>query len=284
MSGTLFVVATPIGNLEDVTIRALRVLKDVAVIAAEDTRRTAHLLSRYAISTPTISLHEHNERTRTASLLDRLKRGDDVALVSDAGTPTISDPGRALVHAAIEQGFRIDPVPGPNAAIAALAASGFSGDRFAFLGFPPVKSKDRKHWMGLLREADDVVVFYEAPHRIRRTLQDVLEIRGDRPVLVARELTKIHQELVNSTISAALERLPNPRGEFTVVVDLSQKPIDGSPEWGDARAAEAAVAEFDQITENGHLGRRAVITGLAERYNIPPNELYKILEGRKKEG
>ncbi len=139
MPGTLFVVATPIGNLEDITMRALRILREVALIAAEDTRRTAHLLARYAIPTPTTSFHEHNEAAKTAALLRRLQNGDDMALVSDAGTPVISDPGRTLVDAALKAGIKVEPVPGPNAAVTALAASGFSGDVFTFLGFPPIR-------------------------------------------------------------------------------------------------------------------------------------------------
>src|SRR3954454_10043915 len=146
MPGTLFVVATPIGNLEDITVRALRVLREVAVIAAEDTRRTAHLLARHGIATPTTSLHEHNETTKSAAVVDRLRRGDDVALVSDAGTPTVSDPGTELIQASITAGIRVEPVPGPSAVLAALTASGFETDSFAFLGFPPIKSNDRKRW------------------------------------------------------------------------------------------------------------------------------------------
>src|SRR3954466_10195216 len=146
MPGTLFVVATPIGNLEDITIRALRVLREVAVIAAEDTRRTSHLLARYAITTPTTSLHEHNEVQKAGALVARLERGDDIALVSDAGTPTISDPGQRLIRAAIDAGIRVETIPGPSAAIAALAVSGLPTDSFTFLGFPPIRAKDRNRW------------------------------------------------------------------------------------------------------------------------------------------
>src|SRR4051812_1129186 len=146
MPGTLFVVATPIGNLEDITVRALRVLREVAVIAAEDTRRTAHLLARHAISTPTTSLHEHNESRKSSTIVARLQRGDSVALVSDAGTPTVSDPGARLVQDAIAAGIRVEPIPGPSAVLAALTASGLPGDEFTFLGFPPTKTSDRTQW------------------------------------------------------------------------------------------------------------------------------------------
>ena len=172
MPGTLFVVATPIGNLEDITLRALRVLRSVAVIAAEDTRRTAHLLARHAITTPTTSLHEHNEARKSASLIAWLARGDDVALVSDAGTPTISDPGGHLIREAVAAGIRVEPIPGPSAAMAALAASGLPTETFTFLGFPPTKASARVEWFRKMKAAGGTVVFFEAPHRIRRTLED----------------------------------------------------------------------------------------------------------------
>src|SRR5215471_10179569 len=193
MPGTLFVVATPIGNLEDITARALRTLREVALIAAEDTRRTSHLLARYSIHTPTTSLHEHNERQKAAALIDRLKRGEDVALVSDAGTPVVSDPGQHLIRTAIDAGIRIEPIPGPSAVMAALAASGLAADTFTFLGFPPIRSKDRADWFERLRTAQGTVVFFEAPHRIGPTLEELLAKIGDRPAVVCRELTKVHE-------------------------------------------------------------------------------------------
>ena len=175
MPGTLFVVATPIGNLEDITARALRVLREASIIAAEDTRRTSHLLVRYAITTPTISLHEHNESQKSASIVARLQRGENVALVSDAGTPTISDPGQRLVRAAIDAGIKVEPVPGANAALAALAVSGLPTDAFTFMGFPPTRSKDRKCWFERVAAVRGTIVFFEAPHRIRQTLGDLLQ-------------------------------------------------------------------------------------------------------------
>src|SRR5262245_42982676 len=162
MSGTLFVVATPIGNLEDITLRALRILREVAIIAAEDTRRTAHLLSRHAISTPTTSLHEHNESKKSATLVARLLRGENVALVSDAGTPTVSDPGSELIRTAIDAGIRVEPIPGPSAVLSALAVSGFPTDAFTFLGFPPQRASDRTAWFDRVRDAGGTIVFFEA--------------------------------------------------------------------------------------------------------------------------
>src|SRR6185436_708096 len=229
MPGTLYVVATPIGNLEDITARALRVLGDVALIAAEDTRRTAHLLSRYAIRTPTTSLHEHNETTKTPALIERLGRGESIALVSDAGTPVISDPGRHLIRAAIEARITVESVPGPSAVMTALAASGASTESFLFLGFPPVKSKDRTLWFERLGNERQTTVFFEAPHRIRATLEQMLSVVGDCPIVLCRELTKIHESLVRGPISHVLRVIGEAKGEITVVVELGLKPDVLSP-------------------------------------------------------
>jgi 16S rRNA (cytidine1402-2'-O)-methyltransferase len=263
MPGTLFVVATPIGNLDDITLRALRVLREVAFIAAEDTRRTAHLLTRHGITTRTTSLHEHNEREKTPALIARLQAGDDVALVSDAGTPTISDPGASLVRAAADAGIRVEPVPGPNAAIATLAASGLPTDKFAFLGFPPTRSKDRKKWFDTLRRVRGIAIFYEAPHRIARTLADVAEAIGDRPAVIARELTKSHEELVRGPISSILTGVSSMKGEFTVAVDVGEIEVDG--------------IEIGHITELNDLSGRQAVAAIAERFHISANELYRAI-------
>src|SRR5476649_1855805 len=196
MPGTLFVVATPIGNLEDITVRALRVLREVAVIAAEDTRRTAHLLARHGITTSTTSLHEHNEGAKSGAMVARLLSGDHIALVSDAGTPTVSDPGGRLIRAAIEAGVRVESVPGPSAVLAALAAAGMPTDEFSFLGFPPTGSKDRKLWFDRVKTVGGTIVFFEAPHRIQDTLNELQREVGNCEVAIGRELTKVHEELV----------------------------------------------------------------------------------------
>ena len=186
MPGTLYVVATPIGNLEDVTLRALRTLREVSVIAAEDTRRTARLLQHYSISTRTTSLHEHNERSKTPSLVARLQAGESIALVSDAGTPVVSDPGTHLVAAAHAAGIRVVPIPGASAALAALSSSGLAEREFLFLGFPPTRATARKKWLADVAAERRVLILYEAPHRIRATLEDMLEAFGDRTVAVGR--------------------------------------------------------------------------------------------------
>ena len=274
MPGTLYVVATPIGNLEDITFRALRVLREVAVIAAEDTRRTARLLQHYSISTSTTSLHEHNERARLPSLIGRLRAGESVALVSDAGTPLLSDPGALLVAAAHEAGIRVEPVPGPSAALAAVSASGFQAEEILFVGFPPSRARARTKWLArLAQEWGRAVVFFEAPHRIRETLTEVREQFGDPVVAVGRELTKVHEELVVRPISEYLASMGEPRGEYTVVIHPQ------------ARKAEVVVLpedvelfrEFGELTEIAR-DRREAVRRLAEKYGVAPRVIYKRLE------
>src|SRR3989442_10293972 len=226
MSGTLFVVATPIGNLEDVTLRAIRVLRTVAVIAAEDTRHTAKLLAHYGVETRTVSFHEHNTRSRVPQLLARLERGEDVALVSDAGTPSVSDPGLELVQACIRHGVTIDVVPGPSAPLTALVASGFPTSPVTMFGFAPARSKDRSRFLQTVQEIPHTVVFFEAPHRIRDLLKEAASILVERPIVVARELTKVHQEMIRGSFPEILEALTTPRGELTVVV--GPRALEGS--------------------------------------------------------
>jgi len=279
MPGTLFVVATPIGNLEDITVRALRILREVSVIAAEDTRRTAHLLARYAITTPTTSLHEHNEGGKSGSLVARLQRGDSIALVSDAGTPTVSDPGGLLIRAAIDAGLRVEPIPGPSAVLTALAASGLPTDSFSFLGFPPTRSKDRKLWLARLEELRGTIVFFESPHRIESTLQDVHRHLGDCPIVVGRELTKLHEEFVRGPISEVAHREFTGRGEFTVVLNIGLITENSRPKTA---SVQDIAAEFGVMTNIQGLTRRMAISSLGKRHGIAPNRIYEILEEAKK--
>jgi len=257
----------------------LRVLGEVALIAAEDTRRTAHLLTRYAIKTPSTSLHEHNEARKTTSLVARLQRGDSIALVSDAGTPGISDPGRRLIREAIAAGIRVEAIPGPNAAVTALAASGFPADRFTFMGFPPTRSTDRAKWFADLRAAGSTVVFYEAPHRVRATLEQILATVGDHEVVIGRELTKAHEELVRGPISTALGQLDHPRGEFTVVLNIGHTTNDSRHH---VASDGELLREFGYMTVNSHLTRRQAVTAVARRYQRSPNEVYAVIERAKK--
>lgn len=218
--GVLYMVATPIGNLEDITLRALRVLKEVDLVAAEDTRRSRILLSAYGIKTPLISLHEHNEKERSRVVLSRLRDGLSVAYVSDAGTPCVCDPGHHLVCAALEGEIRVVPVPGACALPAALSVCGFDAGPFLFCGFLPPRQNRRRRFLESVRQAEVTVIFYESPARIRKTLEDALEILGDRQVVVARELTKVFEEIKQGQLSMLLNQTPAAkiRGEFTVIV------------------------------------------------------------------
>ena len=265
MPGTLFVVATPIGNLEDITLRALRVLREVKLIAAEDTRRTARLLARHAIATPTTSFHGHNEHRKAAVLLSRLRDSQDIALVSDAGTPTISDPGGPLIRAALDAGIKVVPIPGPSAVLAALTASGTSSAEFTFLGFPPTRSKARIDWFERLSRTEGAAVFFEAPHRIRQTLGELQGLLGDREIFVGRELTKTHETSVKRQISSVLKDLEKPLGEFTVVLEIGHK-TDSS-------------AVLDTVTSRS---RRQAVAAVAKDHGLTANQLYRAIEDAKK--
>jgi 16S rRNA (cytidine1402-2'-O)-methyltransferase len=281
MPGVLYVVATPIGNLEDITLRALRVLREATLIAAEDTRRTARLLQHYSISTPTTSLHEHNERSRTPALLARLAAGDSIALVSDAGTPLLSDPGAHLVNAAHAAGVRVEPVPGPTAAMALLSASGLASPEFVFAGFPPARPRARRDWLTRLKPEPRTLILYEAPHRIRGTLQDMLDILGNRIVALGRELTKAHEELTVKPVVGHLDTLGEPRGEYTLVIAPEEQAAAADRPVPDATQL---IAEFGDLTNSGATSRREALRALAARHGISSRTLYRILEDAKSSG
>ena len=245
MPGTLFVVATPIGNLEDITLRALRVLREVDVIAAEDTRRTAKLLAHYSIATPTVSFHEHNTRTRIPQLLTRLKAGAAVALVTDAGTPGISDPGCEFVRVCWEKGITIDPVPGACAPVTAAVVSGFPLEPLTVFGFAPIRSKDRKAWMLRAQAVRDTFTFFETPHRILKTLSELASYFGDRPIFVAREMTKLHQQFMHGSGPDIIGQLTSIKGEFTLVVGPEKMPGREAPPIDDRQVS----LEFGQMIE-----------------------------------
>jgi len=280
MPGTLYVVATPIGNLEDVTLRALRILREVSVIAAEDTRRTSRLLQHYSISTPTTSLHEHNEEAKTPGLIARLRGGESIALVSDAGTPVISDPGTRLVAAAHAAGLRVEPVPGACAAIAAISAAGIGGGGFVFAGFPPARSAARLGWLSRLAGERQPIVVYEAPHRIRATLQDMLDAFGDRTVALGRELTKAHEELVVRPISHHINEMTDVRGEYTLVI-FPAAVVERST---DVPAADALSQEFGQLIETAVTSRRGAIKQLALKYGLSARAVYSLVEKGRNSG
>ena len=236
MPGTLFVVATPIGNLEDISQRALRTLREVDLIAAEDTRRSAKLLSRYSIRRTMVSLHAHNEWREAPKLVERLVAGSSIALVSDAGTPGISDPGEHLVRLAHQRGIKVVPIPGPSAIAAALSVSGLPASQFVFMGFPPRSGRDRREWMAALAAEPRTVVFFEAPHRIQATLTELTKL-VNRQIQIAREMTKVNEQLVISQTNGGAPAVPQ-LGEFVLVVGPEQ-PTDSR---GQSDASNFAMA------------------------------------------
>ena len=269
--GTLYVVATPIGNLADMTPRAVEVLKLAGRIAAEDTRHSAGLLRHFAISTPLFALHEHNERTVSAEVIRRLRQGEDIALISDAGTPLVSDPGFPLVRLAHEAGLRVVPVPGASALIAALSAAGLPTDRFVFEGFLPPKAGARRNLLAALRDERRTLIFYEAPHRVLEMLEDLVAVLGNRPVVVAREVTKIHEEFVRGSAAEVLARLRKKpvKGELTVLVGLPGGPVKRTP------AARPLRADLERAMADGRLDLRAALKAVARERGISKSEAYR---------
>jgi 16S rRNA (cytidine1402-2'-O)-methyltransferase len=280
MFGTLFVVATPIGNLEDITFRALRVLREVDVIAAEDTRRTAKLLAHYGISTPTVSFHQHNTRSRLPHLIRRLERNEHVALVTDAGTPGVSDPGVELVDACLQKGIPVDPVPGPSASLAAATASGFPMHPLTIFGFVPTKGRDRKAWLAQIQGVRHTFTFFEAPHRIRRTLAELAIQLGKRQMFVAREISKVHQQFLRADAASIIGRITDARGEFTVVVGPRN---EGAAELNLVSDLEM-FDEFRHVPQTRGGSRRQVVAELARKHGMSPREVYAIIERAKSSG
>jgi 16S rRNA (cytidine1402-2'-O)-methyltransferase len=279
MPGTLYLVATPIGNLADITHRALQVLNDVDLIACEDTRHTHKLLNHYGITTKTISYHEHNEQQRAAELIDRLKQGTNIAVVSDAGTPSISDPGFRLVRAAIENEIVIVPVPGPSALIAALIAAGLPTDEFFFAGFLPSRTSARRTRLTELQSIPGTLIFYEAPHRLAATLADAYEILGEREAVVARELTKLHEEIrrgLLSKLAADYTEKTDIRGEIVVLIDRN---VIGAP----ATPAVSVATLVDQFEQAG-LDHRAALKKAARELGLSRAEAYRKLISERSAG
>ncbi len=272
VAGTLYVVATPIGNLADLSFRAVEILRSVQWIACEDTRQTRRLLAHYGIEARTVSYHEHNEAERSQELLSRLEQGESVALVSDAGTPLVSDPGFRLVRKAAEAGIRISPIPGPSALMAALSAAGLETDSFYFGGFLPRKPGERRRLLEQLSRLETTLVFYEAPHRILETLEDLAPAMGERPVVVARELTKIHEEFLRGTPAEVLEQLRQRgavRGEITLLIGKGGARPAGS-------ASRVDLAEELQRLEQGGLSRMQAVKEIARRLRLPKREVYRL--------
>jgi 16S rRNA (cytidine1402-2'-O)-methyltransferase len=262
----LYVVATPIGNLEDISLRALRVLREVTLIAAEDTRKTKRLLNVYNIKTPLTSYFEHNKLTKLDYILDRLREGD-IALVSEAGMPGISDPGYELILAATQNNIPVVPVPGPSAVTTALAVSGLPTDRFTFIGFLPNRAGPRRRLLASVAGEPGTIIALEAPHRLAATLADILAILGDRRLAVCRELTKLHEEVYRGTVGGAMKRFTEPRGEFTLV-------IAGKTAAVKPRMTEAVEKKLYQMYLDGTRARESIAT-VAAATGLPRKELYQ---------
>lgn len=269
-AGTLYLVATPIGNLEDVTSRALRILREVARIACEDTRQTRKLLSHHSIHTPTVSFHGYNEGRMLPSLLRALRAGESLALVTDGGTPSISDPGFSLVRAAVEAGIRVIPVPGASAPIAALIASGLPAEPFTFLGFLPHRSGERQRFLEAIRNRKETLIFFDSPRRLARSLEEMLRILGDRQAAVCREMTKVHEDFVRGRLTELAGRFGQEpaRGEVTIVVS-GEPPVPARP--ADEVTLRAEVAK--RVREDG-LSRRDAIRSVARERGISRREVY----------
>ncbi len=267
--GTLYIVATPIGNLEDITLRAIRVLKEVDVIAAEDTRHTRHLLDRYQIETQLTSYHDHNKEEKAPVLVDRMLEGKSVALVSDAGTPGISDPGYFLINLAIEQKISVIPIPGATAAVAALSVSGLPTDRFLFEGFLPAKRMARLKRLEELAKQGCTIIFYEAPHKISKTLEDMLDVFGDRQAVITREMTKIHEETIRGNLSDILKHMQKGtiKGEFTII-------LHGASAGSLKQDIDAAEYLKNLMLHRG-LSKKEAISIAAEELGLPKKEVYK---------
>ncbi len=268
-TGVLYIVATPIGNLEDITLRALRILKEADLIAAEDTRHTQKLLSKYDIHVPLTSYHDHNKEDRGPVLVARLLEGKSVALVSDAGTPGISDPGYFLINLAVAQKVRVVPIPGATAAVAALSITGLPTDTFAFEGFLPSKQTARRNRLEELKEERRTLVFYEAPHRIMSTLEDMAGIFGDRKAVVTRELTKVHEETIRGSLSEVVDRVHagSSKGEFTIVVH-GAAPVE---EKQDVDTAEY----LKNLMLHRGLTKKEAVAVAAEELGVPKKVVYK---------
>ncbi len=278
MPGTLYLVATPVGNLEDITFRAVRTLQAVRLIAAEDTRRTGRLLRHYGISTPTVSLHDHNERRRTPGLVKRLLAGESIALLSDAGTPLISDPGFDLVRQSLDARVRVTAIPGPSAVITALVSCGAPVASFTFLGFPPRGLSERKRWCDHLARESRTLVFFESPHRLVTTLRLLEERLGGRTVALCRELTKLHESTLVGPVASLLQSVGSPRGEYTGVVWPAEPGDEASPPPG----GPALIDELARMTPAGG-SRRDAVRALAAKYGQSARAMYQAIEAAKRE-
>lgn len=269
MKGKLYIVATPIGNLEDISLRALRILKEVDLIAAEDTRQTLKLLNHFEINKPLISYHRHNEEIKSEILIEKLENGENIALVSDAGTPGICDPGEEIIKKAIDNNIEVIPIPGACAMINALIASGISTKEFTFLGFLPLNKKLRKQKLEEIENSQKTIIIYEAPHKMESTLKDLKEILNKRKIVLARELTKIHEEFIRKDVDQILENISNLKGEMILIIEGNISKNDNQNELNTLTLEE----HYNYYKENG-LSKKEIIKKIAKDRNLNKNEVY----------
>lgn len=270
MSGNLYLVATPIGNLSDITLRAIQVLKDVDIIAAEDTRHTLKLLNYLEIKKPLISYYKEKEEIKSEVLIKKLLEGKNIALVSDAGTPAISDPGEKIVKQCIENNIKIIPIPGACAFVNALISSGFSTKEFIFIGFLSVNQKEKKNKLSELKNENKTIIFYEAPHKLRGTLECILEIFGNRNIVLAREITKIHEEFIRGKISEIIDSLQEIKGEFVIVVEGS-----GIINQENNLLCNMTLEEHYKYYEQKNMEKKDIIKQIAKDRKTNKNEIYQ---------
>ncbi len=269
--GNLYIIATPIGNLEDITLRAIRILKEVDLIAAEDTRHTLKLLNHLEISKPLISYHRHNEEIRTEELIKELKTGKNIGLVSDAGTPGICDPGEEIIKKCIEESIKVVPIPGACAMINALITSGISTKEFIFLGFLPLNKKSRKEKLEEIKNANKTIILYEAPHKLKNTLNDLSDILQSREVVLARELTKIHEEYIRGTVKELMEKTDNLKGEMILIIEKNNK--DNEEKLNSLN--NLTLEEHYNFYEKRGLNKKGIIKKIAKDRNVSKNEIYQ---------
>ena len=275
MSGKLYLVATPIGNLEDITLRAIRVLKEVDLIAAEDTRNSLKLLNHYEIKKPLISYHRHNEELRVDNLIEKLKQGENIAVISDAGTPGISDPGEVIAKEAIKEGIEVIPIPGACAAINALIASGLDTTEFTFLGFLPLNKKLRKEKLNELKSETKTCIIYEAPHKLKNTLQDLKDILEDRQVVLAREITKIHEEFIRGHIEDIILKSENLKGEMIILIEGAKKQEE------QCSLNNLSLEEHYEYYKKQGLDKKEIIKNIAKDRGVSKNEIYMNFVNKK---
>ena len=269
MSGKLYIVATPIGNLEDITLRALRILKEVDLIAAEDTRQTLKLLNHFEIAKPLISYHRHNEEIKSDILIEKIKNGENIALVSDAGTPGICDPGEEVIKKAIEEEIEVIPIPGACAMVNALIASGLNTTEFNFLGFLPLNKKLRKEKLEEIKKSEKTIIIYEAPHKMKATLEDLKNILENRRIVLARELTKIHEEFIRKNIDELLREIDNLKGEMILIIEGAPENLEKENELN-----SLSLEEHYKFYENQGFDKKEIIKKIAKDRNVNKNEIY----------